>query len=76
MLDRWDAALRDVCRELDCEEVDKRGRRERTYLRDGDSVKLAAAEHALDHEAFYDAAGDKLSNHVPQWARILWTLVE
>lgn len=72
LLARWLAAFRDVCAVLGCEQLDNRGRREVTYLRDGDHVKLTALEHALDDETFYDAAGDSLSNHSPQWARIGW----
>jgi len=75
MLEQWLAAFRDVCEVLECSELNSRGRREVTYISDGDHVKLTAIEHALDDDKFYDADGRKLSNHPPQWARIGWRYI-
>ena len=75
LLERWDEEFIDVCAALGCEEELERGRRERTYLRDGISVHLAPIEHMLDDSSFYDIEGHKLSNHPPQWARIGWRLL-
>jgi endonuclease/exonuclease/phosphatase family metal-dependent hydrolase len=76
LLEMWSAALRDVCTELDCPERDERGRRERAYLRNGTNVELTSVTHQLGHPAFFDEAGDALSNHPPQWVEIGWALVE
>ncbi len=76
MLEKWQEAFFDVCVELACEQIDSQARREVTYFRDGDRIKLTALEHALGDEKFYDAEGKKLSNHLPQWARMGWEMID
>ncbi len=69
----------DVCVVLEC---DTPNRRERTYLQDGDTVRLIALDYSLDDEAFYfdevegRAGNGRLSDHPPQWAVIGWELIE
>lgn len=76
MLENWHEAFWDVCVVLECEQMDSGARREVTYFRDGDRIKLTALEHALGDKKFYDAEGQKLSNHDPQWARMGWEMID
>ena len=63
------AQLDDSCDNVDC---DQPGRIERLLTRDGGGVTIESISWAND-EQFYDADGDKLSDHPAISARFAWT---